>query len=79
MSGFQTSDEVDISNSLKAFPVDIATDNQKDKHENVGENVSDEDDGNYIASKLLESNRRTKGKKGNGKASNFQSMGMLTS
>ncbi|CAA90465.1 ATP-dependent RNA helicase Dbp10 [Schizosaccharomyces pombe] len=76
MSGFQTSDEVDISNSLKAFPVDIATDNQKDKHENVGENVSDEDDGNYIASKLLESNRRTKGKKGNGKASNFQSMGL---
>ncbi|WBW71356.1 ATP-dependent RNA helicase Dbp10 [Schizosaccharomyces osmophilus] len=82
MSGLQAVDEVDIAGSLApknpksdGFGTGIADTSVVSEDAN-NEPENEEDDEAFIASNILKSNRKTKGKKLGGKASNFQAMGL---
>ncbi|EPY53472.1 ATP-dependent RNA helicase Dbp10 [Schizosaccharomyces cryophilus OY26] len=84
MSELQTVDEVDIAGSLAPLPLKPESDGFEAgiAETSIGsqnaskEPENEEDDEAFIASNILKSNRKTKGKKLAGKASNFQAMGL---
>ncbi|EEB05771.1 ATP-dependent RNA helicase Dbp10 [Schizosaccharomyces japonicus yFS275] len=72
-------EDFDLTNALASVPIDGFSVAQPAEHAKTNDvEVNDEEEEKFIASKIFEVNRKTKGKKLSGKATNFQSMGLST-